>query len=785
MRRGFRWLGIFLAALVGVVLLCGGAGFLWLRTSLPQVDGDIAVPGLAGAVRIARDDRGIVTIEAASMADAAFALGFVHAQDRLFQMDAMRRLGAGRLSEVLGTVTIEVDRLMRTLGLYAQAEAQVAAASPELRRALDAYASGVNAFLTTRRGALPLEFQLLNYAPEPWVPADSLVWGRIMALQLSGNYAEERLDLELEKALPPELFRLLLPEAQAAAGLPAGWFGPLAAASNNWVVGAAKSASGRPLLANDPHLGLGAPSIWYLARIATPQRNLVGVTSPGMPLVIIGANDHLAWGFTTTQSDTQDLFEERLATGSADRYETPDGPQPFATEAATIRVKGAPDLHVTIRRTRHGPVISDLDADAPTDGATDGATPARPILALAWTALAPDDRTPDALMAMNLADSAAAFETALRDFHAPQQNVVYADAAGTIGFVAAGRVPLRRAIYRGSLLPAPGWSGAYDWIGTLPFAALPQGHGEGQGWLATANNKVTPEGYRPFIAAYWPGDERFQRIRAMLTARDKFTAGDFERMQQDTLSQPLKDLVQDWLPAIGDAEPEIRAMLAAWDGRMDRNRVEPLIATLWLDRTARRLLGDDFPAPGRGDAGRAPGVTLDSWWLWQVDRLRAVMQDARFCDARATSEVESCDWQIGTAFADTLKELRAGYGADRAGWLWGRSHRAHMANPVLRQVPLLGTWLDPDLPADGDFFTVNRGAAAGRPGVLEFPDVHGPSMRMVVDLAQPMAAAFTLAGGQSGNPLSPHYADGLMDWRDGRYRTIVQPAQHTLILKPQ
>lgn len=781
MRRSFRWLGYALAAAAAAALLCIGAGFIWLRSSLPQVDGDITVPGLAGATKILRDDRGVVTIEAASMADAAFALGFAHAQDRLFQMEAMRRLGAGRLSEVLGQVTVEVDKLMRTLGLYAQAQDQVAHASPELRRALDAYAAGVNAFLATRRGALPLEFQLLDLVPEPWTPADSLVWGRIMALQLSGNYAEERLDLELEKALPPRLFQLLLPAAQARAGLPGRWFGPLAAASNNWVVGAAKSASGSPLLANDPHLGLGAPSIWYLARITTPQRNLVGATSPGMPLVIIGANDHIAWGFTTTQSDTQDLFEERLAAGSTDRYETPAGPLPFDTEAAAIRVKGGPDIHFTIRRTRHGPVISDLDAGT----AGDAGAPAGPILALAWTALAPDDRTPDALMAMNLADTAAAFAAALHDFHAPQQNVVYADATGTIGFVAAGRVPLRRAIYRGSLLPAPGWSGAYDWIGTLPFADLPQSHGEGQGWLATANNKVTPEGYRPFITAAWPGDERYRRIRAMLTAQDRFTPGDFEWMQQDTLSEPLKDLVQSWLPAIGDAEPEIRAMLATWDGRMDRDRVEPLIATLWLDRTARRILGDDFPAPPGDGGGAAAAVTLDSWWLWQVDRLRAVMRDATFCDARATTEIESCDWQIGTAFADTLKELRAGYGADRSGWLWGKAHRAHMANPVLRQVPLLGAWLDPDLPADGDFFTVNRGATFSRQGVLEFPDVHGPSMRMVVDLARPLAAAFTLAGGQSGNPLSPHYADGLMDWRDGRYRTIVQPAQHTLILKPQ
>ena len=769
MPRSLRWCAYGLAALVLLVVLGGSAEFLWLRTSLPQVDGEIAVAGLGGTATIARDDRGVATIKAASLNDAYFAVGFAHAQDRLFQMEAMRRLGAGRLSEVMGPATLDADKLMRTLGLYAQATQQVAEASPGLRQALDAYAAGVNAFLETRRGSLPPEFALLRYSPEPWKPADSLVWGRIMALQLSGNYAEEKLNLALKSSLPLRLFDLLLPEARSTAGLPSTWFGPLNAASNNWVVGAAKSASGKPMLANDPHLGLGAPSIWYLARLATPDVDLVGVTSPGMPLLIIGANDHVAWGFTTTQSDTQDLFEERLVEGAADQYQTPDGPKPFETRIEVIKVKGEADVRLAVRNTRHGPVISDLDEKRKPDD---------PILALAWSALASGDRTPDALLTMNLARSAADFETALRDFHSPQQNVVYADDAGAIGFVSAGRVPVRRAIYRGSLLPAPGWTGAYDWIGTLSFADLPQVRDPSDGWIATANNKVVDDSYPHFIAGEWPGGERFQRIRTLLTAHGTFTAEDFERMQQDTLSQPLKDLVASWLPDAGNAEPKVLAMLAAWDGRMDRDRPEPLIATLWLDNAARRILGAAFD-PNGIEAG-----DFDAWWLWQIDPLRAVIADGAYCDDKATGDTETCAAQIAAAFADTVKQLRAGYGANPDDWQWGKAHRAHMPHPIFRQIPLLNSWLDADLPTDGDFFTVNRGVAL-RKGELDFPDVHGPSMRLVVDLADPMAAAATLAGGQSGNPLSPHYADWLADWRDGKYRTIVQPTQHMLVLKPK
>jgi penicillin amidase len=759
MRRGLRWIGLGILSIVALLIVAALGGWIWLRTSLPRLDGTLELARLHAAVTIARDDRGVPTIQAHDLGDAYFALGFAHAQDRLFQMDMMRRLGAGRLSEVIGQSTVPVDRMMRTLNFKAMAEQQLKDGSPALQAALADYAAGVNAFLAQRRGAPPPEFVLLGYRPEPWQPVDSLLWGRIMALQLSGNQAEERLNLALQKKLPADLFKILLPEAQSASGLSPNWFGRLSIASNNWVVGPEKSADGAPILANDPHLALGAPSIWYLAHVVTPEMRWVGVTSPGFPMLVIGANDDVAWGFTTTGGDTEDLFEERSPKGDPDHYETPDGLKPFETRREIIKVKGAPDVSVTIRSTRHGPVVSDLDEDR---------KPGDPIYALSAVFELPDDRTPDALLAMNAARSADDLRKALADFAVPEQNVVYADRQGHIGFMAAGRVPIRKQVYMSGLLPAPGWSGDYDWIGTLPVDALPQSFDPPQGWLATANNRVADDDHPAFITGRWAGDERYRRIAELLRAKPKLSVADMEAMQMDDLSQPLRDLVRGWLPRLQGAEPEIAGMLAKWDGRMDRDRPEPLIATLWMQRVAERLLVKPM------------GPLFNEWWFWNDQALKALLADGRWCGDGA-----SCDEILVQSLRDTISRLKTRLGDDPARWKWGAVHRLHFQHPIFRFLPLISDWLDPDLPTDGDNFTLNRGVPIVLPDSIAMPDVHGPTMRFIVDMKDPMGAVATLAGGQSGNPFSPSYDDWLADWRDGRYRTIVQPPIHTLKLEPK
>jgi penicillin amidase len=767
MPKGLRWSLRILAGALILVAIVGAGGFFWLRSSLPLTDGAVELEGLGAEVSVTRDERGVPTIHAQSSADAYFALGFVHAQDRLFQMDAMRRLGAGRLSEVLGADTLETDRLMRTLGLYRSAEDQVRAASPALKAALEAYAAGVNAFIAAPGGAWPPEFYLLNYRPEPWQPADSLVWGRLMALDLSNNWQAETSNRSMKRGVPDYLFDLLVTDpspsrAQGDDGAPA-WRQPLSEASNSWVVGPLKSGSGKPLIANDPHLGLALPSTWYLARIEAPEMTLTGATAPGLPFVMIGTNGDVAWTFTTTHGDTQDLFEEKLVTGHPGQYETPEGPKPFETRQEKIGVKGASEVEITVRSTRHGPVVSDLGGDPGTPDT---------VLALSWTALLPNDRTPESILAINKARDAAALEVALVDFHAPEQNVVYADKDGITGFIAAGRVPERRAIFEGSRLPAPGWSGEYDWLGTLPMSSLPQLRGDSGDFLVTANNDIRPLGYRPFITADWPDDARAKRIRTLLGADGPQSIDRLKAIQLDTHSAPVLAFVRHWQEIAAKADPELGTILSAWDGSMKRDSAAALIATIWIDRTARRLLADDM----RGH--------FSDWWFWQIDRLELVLADGRACDNVESPDKESCADILAEALADTRKDLGTAFGADPAKWHWGSSHRAPFKHPVYSQIPLVRDWLAADLPTDGDFFSVNRGTALPPRQGVTLSHVHGPSLRFLMDFMAPDDALFALAGGQSGNPLSPHFADGLADWRDGRYRPITGGGVEQLILQP-
>ncbi len=757
-QRRWRW------ALFWIAFTLAGAVFLaiaGLRTSLPQLDGRIALPGLAAPVEILRDARGYPTIRAANDGDAYRALGFVHAQDRLFQMEMMRRIGAGRLAEIVGEAGIRNDRLMRLLGLADQAEAQFAAASPELKAALEAYAEGVNAYLARHRGALPPEFLILRHEPEPWRPVDSLIWGRLMALQLSGNWREEKELAALKAKLPPWLFALLAPQVESLAwpgGMP---FGPSRDASNNWAIGPQRSRSGFPLLANDPHLALDLPATWYLARIETPQRALFGATAPGLPFIVIGSNRAIAWGFTTTHSDTQDLFEEKPVPGDPGFYATPVGKLAFVTKRILIKVRGGEDRAIDLRWSRHGPIVSDLDPDA------------GKILALAWSGFLPDDRSAEALLAMNRAIDAGEFRRALRDFHTPQQNVVFVDREGSIGFVAAGRVPLRRALFADSRLPAPGWSGDYDWTGTLPFDDLPAYDGGALGLIVTANQDIRPPDYAPFLTAVWPSGERAQRIAELLTPSASLDLADAARPQTDILSQPLRDLMRGWAPFAEASDPELAALLAAWDGEMRMDAAAPLIATLWLDRAARGLLADE------------PGLDFEDWWFWQIDAVQAVLADGRACDDRRTPETEDCATILTRTLQKTRGDLAAAFGPDIDDWQWGKAHRAPFAHPIFGRLPIIADWLDRSLATPGDGFTIDRGQAIPPGEGVALRHVHGAGMRFVIDLADPDSAWFALAGGQSGNPFSPHYADGLADWRDGRYRSMLAPAIHRLLLIPE
>jgi penicillin amidase len=763
--RARRWVVRGLLALAALLVLAIGFMVWTVVGSLPKISGEVRLTdsALSAPVTIGRDSAGVVTITAQNELDADFALGFVHAQDRLFQMELMRRLGQGRLSEVFGIRTLRADKLMRMLGLAQQAATQYEAASPDLRATLDAYAGGVNAFLKWHRFPPAPEYLLLRFQPEPWKPTDSLLWGRIMAWQLSGNAGQEILDERLRTRVSSDFLSLLLREEGKQASLP--YVSATRSASNNWAIAGSLTASGAPILANDPHLGFSAPDIWYMARLTTPDGTLVGATTPGLPFLVIGSNGHVAWGFTTTHSDTQDLFEEHLSAGQQEHYETPSGPAPLAMRREIIKVKGGADVTFNVRSTRHGPLISDLDPEHYLHRR----------FALAWTGFLPDDRTPEAFLRMNRAKDAEAFKDALRDFDSPQQNVVFADAGGRIGFVAAGRVPVRRNIPNESMFPAPGWIDDYEWTGTLPFSDLPQIDNPPAGRIITANNDIRPPRYTPFIGHSFDRPYRHDRIQALLSEAPRATLEDMERIQVDDLSVPLLTFVKTHLPEIAPSIPlDISAAMAGWDGRMEPDRPEPLIAIAWLYAAAKRVLAPELK-----------GEDFDDWWLWQVDVLNDVMAQERWCDDAETPAIETCRDAVRTSFGEALGALRARYGEDWRQWSWGAAHRMQFYHPVFARIPYVGGRLVPTVAAPGDQFTISRGGMAINDDGTIFSDVHGPGMRFAVDMSHPGAPVFALAGGQSGHPLSPHYSDLLLEWAAGTYRTFQNPAQDVLIVRPR
>ncbi|MHA1599936.1 MAG: penicillin acylase family protein, partial [Alphaproteobacteria bacterium] len=751
-----------------------------------QTEGTLRIAALAEPVEVLRDGDGVVTIRAQSEADAAVALGYVHAQDRLWQMDFMRRSGAGRLSEVVGPATSRLDRFMRTLGLYRVAEANVEQASPALRAMLDAYAEGVNAFIADPGGPLPLEFQLLRYSPEPWRPADSLVWGRLMALQLSGNWTEEILRARVARHLTPQQVADLwpaypadglvtltsvaddlidLPLRDLASILP--WELAPKDASNSWVLAGALTASGKPLLANDPHLALSAPGQWYLARIETPELTRTGATAPGVPFLIAGHNGRIAWGFTTTHSDTQDLFIERTDPSNPARYLTPTGTELFETREETITILGEEPDVITVRGTRHGPVISDAVGEA-ADVAKKAANEAggdHSVLALAWPALRADDRTAEALLAISRARNWAEFKAATVNFHSPQQNIVFADITGTIGFAAPARVPVRK---RGDgRLPVPGWSGEFDWQGTIPFADLPMQVNPPSQRVIVANNKIVPDDYPYFLTADWPAPYRAQRIQELLDVSDRTSTSveNSQTIQQDVLSLAARTL----LPHLLQAQPntdrgrEALDILANWDGGMHRDSPAPLLFYAWLNELNRVLLSDELD----GDFAQFQRPKADIL-------LRVLSESPAWCNDVTTGPAEDCQTQLIDALESALTKLALRFPKTIGQLRWGDAHRVKFKHPFLSRIPVLGSFFAYSVESDGGSYTINRGGVsfAGTSSNL-FEDVHGPGYRAVYDLADLDNSRFMIATGQSGNPLSSLYGNLATRWRDGDYLKLV------------
>lgn len=748
-----RLLRRILVALAIVLLLAGSAvaGMLWL--TLPSTNQQIAIAGISAPASVRFDADGVPRIQVASELDAATALGFVHARDRMFQMEMMRRNASGRLSEVAGDATLPIDRFMRVLGLRRRALADLEALPADTSAVLDAYARGVNAWIETEGRFASPEFLALG-KPEPWTAADSLLWGKTMALYLSDNWRTELGRLSLQGKLPQARIDELWPAESQGAGSPSAALATPAVraaaasvlqalpafparftlprtASNEWAVDGRHSATGAPLLAGDPHLGYSLPGLWYLARIEWPGHVLAGATAPGVPFLVLGHNGRIAWSFTATGADTQDVFVETPS--GSDQYATPDGPQPFVTREERIRVRGQPDEVLTVRETRHGPLISDIRP-----------TPNGALLSVSMANLMPPDTSAAGLLALNRAGSVQDAGAAAAQITAPVQNLLAGDAKH-IGVWVTGRVPVRRS--GNGAAPVSGADGAHDWTGWASGAALPHILDPESGHLVNANERIAAPDFPVFLGRDWFGDWRARRIREMLGSSDKLTLDDFVRMQTDATSVFARQI----LPAAADMpEPSDRAaaqalaLLRHWDGAVRRDRPEPLIFNAWLQRFRNAILDRSGVPP----ASAGPTEEFVAFVLSPAGR--------HWCGA-------SCGPISAEALQGAVAELKTRFGDDIAAWEWGKAHQSVFAHSILGRIPWIGPFATARMESPGDGSTVDRGGIPWS----GFEAVHGPSFRGVYDLADLDRSRFVVAPGQSGNLLSSHARDFLERWRDG------------------
>lgn len=763
--RVFAWLlGLAILAVLGVVL----AAYVTLRASLPQVEGRMALKGLSAPVEVGRDGSGVVRIRAQTLKDLLFAQGFVHAQERLWQMEFQRRVGQGRLSEVLGEATLAQDRFLRTWGFYQAAKSAYERLYPEEKEAVDAYVAGVNAFLQS--GApLPPEFRLLGFRPEPWTGPDVLVWAKMMSFDLSGNWEEELLrhrllargisQERLLELIPPypedaptilqgEDLELPLKREEAPAALLRMAPPRFLEASNNWVVAGSRTVTGKPFLANDPHLRLGAPSLWFLMALEAPGYRVIGASLPGVPGIVIGRNDRIAWGVTNVGADVQDLYLLEDVGGKGYRYR--GQVLPYRVREERIPVEGGKEEILRVRETVYGPVITDALENPP-----------QVPMALRWVSLDEEDHILMAYLGINRAQNWQEFVAALSHYSAPSQNFVYADADGNIGYIAPGKFPIRKEGHTG-MVPVPG-NGEWDWQGYRKPEEWPKVLNPKEGFLVTANNKVTPQGF-PYALTYdWAEPYRAERIRELLLAKERLALEDMKAIQQDQKTLLFRDFrpVLELLNPLSERAKTVRERLLAWDGTMDKSSEEALVFALWyteLTRLPKREVGEEF---------------------WDEPRylLRAMREGDPNCDQPNTEYRESCLDFAALALERALDRKEALRVRS-----WGQVHRATFPHAVLTHTPLK-RFTDRRVPFGGDRYTVN--VAPFDPETLLMS--HGPSYRQVVDLANPEASLFIHPMGQTGHFLAPGYGDLLPLWAGGEYlpMAFAAPArERVLLLEP-
>lgn len=801
----FRWLFRIATALVVVAVLAVIGVYYFLSRSVPDYDTTWDVRGISGQVEIARTTHAVPHIFAQTDEDVFYGLGFAHAQDRLWQMTLMRRTGQGRLSELFGERTLRTDELLRRLNLYELAQSSVEAQDPQTLAALRAYASGVNAWIN-----LVNERALGRGAPEYflfpgeiglWQPADSIVMLKLMALQLSSHMEAEVQRARLSALLGETRANDLMPgdegnglaalpdfaslfegltETQLAMAptlpgdLPGGALSPfnsfeLAGASNAWAAGPLRSASGGTLMANDPHLGFTAPSIWYLARLDLSTGPVTGGTIPGIPAVIAGRSEALAWGLTTAYVDDQDVFLEELDPNNPERYRTPDGWAEFETERSIIRVADADPVTITLRWSENGPILPG------THYSLASITPPGHVAALSWTALNGADTSMSAAMAIMAAQSVDEAIAGSELHVAPAQNMTMIDGEH-IAMQMIGHIPQRAANSptRGRL-PAPGWNADARWDGMLPYSTNPSFVDPQTGLIGNTNNKPLDRPFPLHVSYDWGDTVRIQRWVRLMRQRGVHTRESFIEAQLDTVSQGARLILplvgaELWFqgdpaePGTPEAQRQIALqLLADWNGEMNEHLPEPLIYAAWMRELQFRLIRDEL------------GPAADMFTHMEPGFLERVYRNtggaAVWCDVVQSAAEETCVDIARISLDAALLDLSRVYGDAIESWRWGDAHQATHDHTVLGEVPMLRYFVNIRQSTSGGDNTLLRGRMAGGPqGAAEpFLNVHGAGYRGVYDMADPEASVFITSTGQSGHPLSRHYDDLGLLWRRGEY----------------
>lgn len=811
----------FWKIIIGVVTFLGAAfialSFFSMRLvkkSLPQTAGEAKLSVLKQEVTVTRDAFGVPHIVAQSEEDLWRAAGYVAAQDRLWQMEFSRRAVRGTLSEIFGPTVLEQDKFLRVWGFHRLARQLVTVLTPQSRAMLTAYAEGVNDYIKTHSDRLPLEFSMLGFKPEPWEIEDSIGLARLMAFRLCHAWFFEAalgkvvdqfgmpMALELFPAVLPNtptilaadispLREALLAEnkhtdlekdfhrenssplakqltdfinlaqaTRAQLGMPPGVLG-----SNNWVVHGSRTRSGKPMLANDPHLGFSLPSVWYEMHLKAGAFEVMGQTLPGVPSVVLGQNRNLAWGFTNGMVDDLDFYHERV---NGKEYLSSSGWKPITIISEQIRIKGADPQTFEIRFTERGPLVNDILDVAQHDSLA---------LSIRWTGFEMSDELA-AFYGMNRARDWNEFEAALQQYTVPAQNVVYADISGNIGYRLSGKVPIRRD--GKGFLPYRGWEDAGDWLGNIPFADMPQAFNPAQGFVATANNLVIAPAYKYYLSNSWEPSSRIERITELLKSNSQVDTSFIKTMQLDQLSKhaqytlprlfALMEIDTSIAPAdtmLSVPEKQALGLLRQWDYVESPESVAATLYNVWTLEILQATLKDEM-----GDTLFKNYVQWSSLAVRALEYLVDHPQSPWF-DDRTTEAVENGRHLARRALRMTIQRLQLKFGELVGDWQWGQLHQLTLEHPIGRQKPFDVIFNAGPLPLGGSPSTVNKGEYnLAEPYAVN----SGASMRRIIDMAHPELCLSIIPGGQSGQPLSPNYKDQVALWWKGQYRSVSMSA---------